>query len=312
MKTFGWRGWAFVALGLVMASLALISLWPTNRGIVRVLDFVREPSIYLAAGLGVLALFFAGRGKWLAIGLLGISAVLNFVRIWPYSMLAPTTIALAPAQEGQCIRVLSFNVKQANEQYGRTASLIRDVDPDILFLTETNQAWLDALQRELADYPNVRTMPLETRYGKIFATRLAVEKASMVANTSANTPTLYATLRMPNAARFELVGLHPRPPRPGESSESRDENIARAGSRTPDGLENVLVIGDFNDVPWSRTTTRFRELGDYFDPRAGRITRPFPCPTPRSAGRSTSYWCAAASTSRRSNVALTWARITYR
>ncbi|MDG6079249.1 hypothetical protein E3U23_08590 [Erythrobacter litoralis] len=279
MKTFGWRGWAFVALGLVMTALALVSLWPTNRGLVRVLDFVREPSIYLAALLGVLALFFAGRGKWLAIGLFGTAALVNFVRIWPYSLFAPTTLALTPAEEEACVRVLSFNVKQANDQYDRTAALIRDVDPDILFLTETNRDWLTALQPELARYPNMRTMPLENRYGKIFATRLAVENASMVANTSANTPTLYATLRMPNDARFELVGLHPRPPRPGESSESRDENIARAGSRTPDGLENVLVIGDFNDVPWSRTTTRFREEGDFLDPRAGRGTfATFPVP----------------------------------
>lgn len=270
MKHVGWKGWAFVALGAVMAILAAVSLWPTNRGIVRVLDFVREPSIFLAAGIALLALLFAGRAKWIAIGLLAVSVLVNFARMWPYTMLAPTTLALTPAQEGQCLRVLSLNVKQANDQYDRTAALIRDVDPDILFLTETNQVWLDALEDELARYPNVRSMPLENRYGMVFATRLDVENANMIANTDANTPTLYATLRMQNDARFELVGLHPRPPRPGVSSESRDENIARAGSRTPDGLENVLVIGDFNDVPWSRTTTRFREQGDYLDPRAGR------------------------------------------
>ena len=33
-----------------------------------------------------------------------------------------------------------------------------------------------------------------------------------------------------------------------------------------------MVMGDFNDVPWSRTTTRFRETGDWRDPRIGRGT----------------------------------------
>ena len=33
-------------------------------------------------------------------------------------------------------------------------------------------------------------------------------------------------------------------------------------------------MGDFNDVPWSRTTTRFRETGDWRDPRIGRGTYP--------------------------------------
>ena len=35
-------------------------------------------------------------------------------------------------------------------------------------------------------------------------------------------------------------------------------------------IGNVLAIGDFNDVPWSRTTERFREEGNFLDPRAGR------------------------------------------
>ncbi|RPF70795.1 hypothetical protein EG799_03540 [Aurantiacibacter spongiae] len=33
-------------------------------------------------------------------------------------------------------------------------------------------------------------------------------------------------------------------------------------------------MGDFNDVRWSRTTTTFREMGDWPDPRLGRGTFP--------------------------------------
>ena len=75
-----------------MLALALVSLWPTNRGIVRMLDFVREPAIYLAALLGVLAALFAGRGKWIAVGLFAASAVINLVRMWPYTALASTQV----------------------------------------------------------------------------------------------------------------------------------------------------------------------------------------------------------------------------
>ena len=75
-----------------MLALALVSLWPTNRGIVRMLDFVREPAIYLAALLGVLAALFAGRGKWIAVGLFAASAVINLARMWPYTALASTQV----------------------------------------------------------------------------------------------------------------------------------------------------------------------------------------------------------------------------
>ena len=131
-------------------------------------------------------------------------------------------------------------------------------------------AHLDALEPQLSRYGYRLDRPLDNKYGMAFATRLTVDRAEMVANTSSNTPTLYATLRMGDGARFEMIGLHPRPPLPGQSTESRDANIAQAGARTPDGLSNVLAIADFNDVPWSNTTSRFVAEGGYRDPRAGR------------------------------------------
>ena len=255
----------------VLATAALISLWGTNRGTVRLLDMLREPMIYIAAGLAVLGLFLARSRIALVLGLAALVIGINLWRIWPYTALAPTQLALPDDVDGMsCARVLSFNVLQTNDRYDATAALIARVDPDILLLMETNRPWLEALQGELGKYSYIRSEPLDNKYGMVFATKLAVEKAEMVANTSSNTPTLYATLQMEDGARFEVIGLHPRPPLPGESTATRDANIARAGSRTPDGLPNVLAIGDFNDVPWSSTTQKFVHDGRYSDPRAGR------------------------------------------
>ena len=271
MKNYSRKAKVAIAIGAVMLALALVSVWPTNRGIVRMLDFVREPAIYLAAAVGVMAALFAGRGRWVAVALLALSAMINMVRIWPYTVLASAQVPLPDQVDGMsCARVLAFNVLQSNEDYAATAELIERVQPDILLLMETHGPWIAALEPQLSRFGYRLERPLDNRYGMAFATTLQVDRAQMVANTDSNTPTLYATLRMGDGARFELVGLHPRPPLPGESTASRDENIARAGRMTPDGLGNVLAIGDFNDVPWSRTTKAFREEGGYFDPRAGR------------------------------------------
>ncbi|GMM92780.1 endonuclease/exonuclease/phosphatase family protein [Qipengyuania sp. MTN3-11] len=254
-----------------MLLLALVSLWPTNRGMVRMVDFVREPAIYLAAASAVLAGLFGGRSRWIAVAMLTGSAAINLVRLWPYSFLASAQVPLPDDVDGMsCADVLALNVLQSNDRYDRTATLIERVDPDILLLMETDEAWLDALEPQLSRYGYRLDRPLDNTYGMAFATRLEVDRAAMVSNTGNNTPTLYATLRTGDGARFELVGLHPRPPLPGQSTEARDASIARAGARTPDQLGNVLAIGDFNDVPWSRTTENFREVGGYLDPRAGR------------------------------------------
>ena len=271
MKNYTVRAWIAIAFGAILLALSLVSLWPTDRGLVRMLDFVREPAIYLAALLGVLALLFAGRGRWLAVTLFAATIVINLARMWPYTPLAPSQVPLPDEVGGMsCATVLSFNVLQPNDKYGETAALIDQVDPDILLLMETDTTWVRALEPQLSRYGYRLERPLENKYGMTFATRLTVARAQMVSNTDSNTPTLYATLRMDDGARFELVGLHPRPPRPGTSTSQRDANIARAGSLTPDRLGNVLAIGDFNDVPWSRTTENFRETGNYLDPRAGR------------------------------------------
>ncbi|WP_128891695.1 endonuclease/exonuclease/phosphatase family protein [Erythrobacter sp. HKB08] len=263
-------GLVFGLLALMLVA-SLVSLIDTNRGIVRMLDFVREPMIYLAVLLGVVAIFAVAGRRIIAAGLAVLVIGINLWRIWPYTVFAPTQVPLPDDVDGMsCASVLAFNVLQPNDRYDETAALIERVDPDILLLMETNETWLAKLEPQLSAYPHRVDMPLDNKYGMAFATRLPVEKARMVANTSADTPTLYATLQMEDGARFEVIGLHPRPPLPGESTAKRDANIARAGRETPDSLPNVLAIGDFNDVPWSRTTQNFVHEGGYLDPRAGR------------------------------------------
>jgi endonuclease/exonuclease/phosphatase (EEP) superfamily protein YafD len=260
-----------IGLLVLLVGTALISLLDTNRGSVRMLDMVREPSVYLAAALAVVGVILARSRAVVVVGLAAIAIGINMWRLWPYTALAATQVPLPDEVDGMsCARLLSFNVLQGNDRHRDTARLIERVDPDILLLMETDQSWLDALEPQLSRYGYRLDRPLDNKYGMAFATRLTVDRAEMVANTSSNTPTLYATLRMGDGARFEMIGLHPRPPLPGQSTESRDANIAQAGARTPDGLSNVLAIGDFNDVPWSNTTSRFVAEGGYRDPRAGR------------------------------------------
>ena len=265
----------------VMAILAflvtLVSLWPTDYWLVRTVDLVREPLAYLAVLFGLLALVINGKGRWVAVALFGLTALVNTWRIWPYSVLAGEeieTIAANEAQMAQCFTALSVNVKVKNTEFAEVAAQIEEVSPDLLLLMETDQNWIDELQGTLADYPYTLTEPQPHAFGMVFASRLPVADARMVENTHRDTPTLYATIDLPNGENFEFIGLHPKPPLPDWNTEERDRNIVRAGTRTPGNNPDSLVMGDFNDVPWSRTTTRFREEGNWRDPRIGRGTYP--------------------------------------
>lgn len=263
--------------GLSAMSLAatLVSLINTDKWFVRVLDFVREPVLCASLVLALLAVFTLRVWRWWVVGGFVLVAAIQLIRIWPYVPMASEQLALGKVREGsQCFTALALNVKMDNTEYDRVARLIAQQNPDVLLLMEPNAKWLTALDEVLSAYPRRLDKPLDNYYGMALASRVPVVSARMVANTSANTPTLYATLRLVNGASTEFVGLHPRPPIPGQSTKTRDENISRAGSVTPDRLAEVVVMGDFNDVPWSRTTRKFVRDGGYNDPRIGRGTYP--------------------------------------
>lgn len=251
--------------------LSLISLIPSDQWFIRVLDFIREPLFYFALALTSASLFLRTH-RWWYVGGFVLVAAMQLFRFWPYIELAPQQVMLSKVPGNTCFTAVSLNVKMKNNGYAEITRFLDVVRPDVLLLMEPDAKWERELSPQLAKYSYVLSKPQDNAYGMIFATNLSVLKAKMIANTSANTPTLYATIKHPSGAQFEFIGLHPRPPVPGNDTGTRDANIARAGAKTPDNLADVLVMGDFNDVPWSRTTTNFREQGHWRDPRIGRGT----------------------------------------
>ncbi|WP_198045832.1 endonuclease/exonuclease/phosphatase family protein [Novosphingobium aquimarinum] len=274
--------YAMAALSALALALVLISLVHTNAGFIRVLDFVREPALYGLAALALLALLTLRKWRWLIAAGFVLAAGIELARVWPYVSIAKEEVVLERGQQADhCFSALALNVKMENTEYGRVADLIARRNPDLLLLMETNRTWMEALEPALSRYPFVISKPFDNTYGMVFASRIPVDSARMVANTASNTPTLYATLRPASGRSIEFVGLHPRPPLPGQSTDARDKNIARAGAITPDGSSEVVVMGDFNDVPWSHTTRRFVREGHFLDPRIGRGSYPtFPASMP--------------------------------
>ncbi|WP_370188620.1 endonuclease/exonuclease/phosphatase family protein [Qipengyuania sp.] len=263
---------ALSAAAAILFLAVVLSLLPSDKWFIRTVDLVREPLTYLAGLLLIAALFARFAARWWTVAALVSVIVINLWRMWPYNPVAQTQVALtdeSPAAE-RCFTALSVNVKVKNEGYGRIVEQIRRYDPDVLFLMETDQRWINELEPVLAAYPHSDRHPQPKAFGLAFASRLEVVKSSIVENTHRDTPTLYATLRMRGGSAVEFIGLHPKPPLPGWNTELRDENIVNAGIETPDRLADAFVMGDFNDVPWSRTTTKFREQGGWRDPRIGR------------------------------------------
>lgn len=268
----------FLLLTSIVWLLALIviigTFLPLTRSVrwwVRAWEFPRLHLAVAAFVCIILAAFASIPFKAGLIIVLGLCLGYQATRIYPYTKLGKTEVDLVEnAPESSRIKLLSANVLMENTRKSELVKIIEREDPDVLFLMETDQKWVDAIHHCLERYPTVVTYPLDNYYGLVFATRLTAPSAEVVFLSEDNTPTLRAELIAPDGTGFNFIGLHPRPPVPGNDTILRDQQIKEAAKITGNASWPTVCMGDFNDVAWSWTSRRFKQYGEFLEPRVGR------------------------------------------
>ncbi|WP_336986855.1 endonuclease/exonuclease/phosphatase family protein [Altererythrobacter aquiaggeris] len=266
--------WLLRLVAIILIAGTLLSTTDLNQWWIRIWDFPRV-QILIAMVVTAMALWFLDRGwrPWFPLVLAGLT-IWQLYRVYPYTPVAAEEVALVQAgesNEAACFTILTLNVLQKNREYQRTADLIRRTNPDVLLLTETDQPWADAMGPVLQPYANQIHRPLDNTYGIMFATRLPMKDATIQDMAQKDTPSVFATL-MAGKREFRMIGLHPRPPTVNQDTEERDAEIIVAAKQSRDIEMPVLALGDFNDVAWSDTTSLFKTIGSFLDPRVGRGT----------------------------------------
>lgn len=235
---------ALLVLAALLIVSVLISLIPSDKWFIRRVDLVREPMSYIAALLLIIALFVEPRWRWASVAMLAAVITINVWHIWPYSALAVTQVefvqaALTPDPR-RCFSAMSVNVKVKNNQYSRMADQLRRYDPDLLFLMETDERWIEALEPVLARYDHVQRHPQPEAFGLVFATRLPVLKSKVLENTHRDTPTLYATIQPKGSLPIEFIGLHPKPHCLGGTQIDATKILSMLGGRPQTGSPTHL------------------------------------------------------------------------
>ena len=190
--------------------------------------------------------------------------------IWPFSPFSPKEMRRHrhgnPAHEVSC---LAMNVLMENRDHAAVRAEIARLNPDLVLLMETDATWDAALAPALQGYDTVLRAIKGNYYGLIFATRLQ-GSARVTYLSVEDTPSVLAELAAPCGTKFRFVGLHPKPPVPGEDTVGRDAEVAWAARHARDTALPVVAMGDFNTPAWSQNAHRFKVVGGYLDPRVGR------------------------------------------
>lgn len=202
-----------------------------------------------------------------------LSIIYLIYKILPYTSLSKKemkkVIATDPENE---LKIFSANVFQDNDQYHKILQQVKETDPDLIFLLETNKAWETATRELNKKYPYNLLCPQENTYGLLFYSRLKLENAKINFVVKDDIPSIEAVVVLRSNKKIQLWGLHPEPPVPGESlySTAKDKELMKTALKAKDRYMPCIVFGDLNDVAWSHTTVLFRKTSGLLDPRRGR------------------------------------------
>lgn len=262
------RSLALALLALFTVALALAStlpLLPVDVWWVRVLAFPRVLLLvgFLIATAATIALargrawgWFVGAGSLVA-------AALHLVQLAPY---LPGPRPGAGCGDDASVSVMVANVQLANAPTDTLLAQVRAVDPDLFFVMETDEDWDRALAALSDRYPHQLQEITGGYYGLHLFSKHPLRAGQVRHAVTPSTPSVEAVVAMPQGD-VHFVGVHPRPPLPGQSSAMRDDELLAAARRAASNELPSIVAGDFNAVPWENTMERMRTEGGLVDPR---------------------------------------------
>ena len=269
--------WIEILAGVVIW-LTFWSLIPRDEWWFRGADFPRLQ--ILALGIIALVLLWLWPQAWdlsreiLLIGLIvallyQLKMVLPYTFLWKKQVKKVKKTQLNPERQ---ISLIVSNVLTTNTQYHLLRAEIEKYRPDLVLTLETDQTWQNELATLEQDYPYRVPVPLDNLYGMHLYSRLALQETEVKFILSDEIPSIHTTVILPSGEPVQLYCLHPKPPSPTEAKDStlRDAELLIVGNQIKDLDKSCIVMGDLNDVAWSRTTRLFQRISGLLDPRVGR------------------------------------------
>ena len=202
-----------------------------------------------------------------------LSLVYQFNKIYPYTFLArKQVIRCREDNPADTISLLVSNVLTPNKRSDKLLKLVKEKEPDILLTLETDERWEKELSVLEETYQYTVKIPQDNLYGMHLYSKLRLENTEVKYLVQEDIPSIHSNVIMKNGKKLKIHCLHPMPPSPTESdtSTNRDAELLMVGRHIKENDKGILVLGDLNDVAWSRTTRLFQKMSGLLDPRIGR------------------------------------------
>ncbi|CAM1334385.1 endonuclease/exonuclease/phosphatase family protein [Tenacibaculum aestuariivivum] len=172
----------------------------------------------------------------------------------------------------QNFKIISANVYQYNKNFSQFKDCIKKEKPDIFVTIESNKDWELAIRELEIEYPYSQKITLENTYGMHLYAKIPFQKINTHYFIANDIPSIEAHFKTKNTEDFVVFCVHPPPPSPTEekTSKERDGDLMCIAKHIKKIKKPILVIGDFNTVPWSNISKLFRKNTGLIDARSGR------------------------------------------
>ena len=266
---------ALLVVGLLLVVATALPLSKSDRWWIRGFDFPRA-QIAVAIAVVVIALVVTGTRGTLVYGVVAALLAAGLYQakmMWPYLPWARQQVQRSrSADPASSLRLLTANVLMTSRDAPRLLRIVRDADPDVILAVETDDWWRAQLAELERSHPHTVLRPQGNTYGMLLYSRLELIDPRVEFLVQDDIPSIHTSVRLRSGARVALHCLHPRPPFPTEddTSTDRDAELLQVGKRVKQHDGPVVVMGDLNDVAWSRTNNLFQDISGLLDPRIGR------------------------------------------
>ena len=263
--------WEFtwMVLGVVFSCVSFFPLVKSSHWFFRLFDFARIQLLAILIILLIFGFFTPFYNYKISIYILILTATAHqLLVLYPYF---PKHIK-QKAQPKNSVKTISVNVKQDNNNYKKLIELVKNKMPDLLLTMETNNAWEEALSKIENRFKHSVRVPQENRYGMHLYSNLTIKYYNVHYLISKEHPSIEACLIDKQNNEFILWGIHPPPPSPTEkpTSKQKDAELLKVAQLSLKTKLPLVVIGDFNNVCWSRTSKLFVKTSKLIDARINK------------------------------------------
>ncbi len=206
-------------------------------------------------------------------GLVVVSVLYQFYMIFPYTPIAQKKVQSSQKRTKHSeISLLSANVLMDNRNATKLREVINNHKPDIILALETDDWWVKQLEELKESYPHIVSQPQDNRYGMMLYSRFELIDPEIKFLVKDDIPSIHFHVKLGEGTEIEIHCLHPRPPFPtgSDTSSERDAELLIVGKEIKDRDIPTIVMGDMNDVAWSKTNYLFQDVSGLLDPRVGR------------------------------------------